>query len=249
MEEVPYTKPVSTEAERCVNHFNDTVTRTPNGRFMVRLPFKENPNEVTNNYRQALAYLKRNEKRLDEKTKIEYIKFMREYIDLGHMSPVCEFVPRYFIPHHAIRRETSTSTPLRVVFHASSKSPRGKSLNDILMVGPVIQPELFDALVRFRSYVVAWTGDISKMYRCVLVHPDDRRYQSILWRESPNDPVRVYELNTATYGTAPASFVVTKCLEVLARENKKKFPEAAKHERNFRHTKRVVSAVSRYESQ
>jgi hypothetical protein len=31
----------------------------------------------------------------------------------------------------------------------------------------------------------------------------------------------------ATYGTAPASFVVTKCLEVLAREDKKKFPEAA----------------------
>lgn len=141
---------------------------------------------------------------------------MREYQDLNHMSLAASSSDgRYLLPHHAVLRLSSTTTKLRVVFNGSAKTSSGKSLNDILMTGPKLQPELFDTLLRFRTYAVAFTADISQMYRCIEVHPEDRPVQSILWREEPTNPPRIYELSTVTCGTAPASFLATKCLQVL----------------------------------
>ncbi len=133
------------------------------------------------------------------------------------MSPVTDkSVQRYYIPMQAVLRPTSTTTKMRVVFNASAKTSSGKSLNDILHKGPSIQPELFDALVRFRSYSIAFTADIAKMYRCILLHPSDRPMQSILWREHTSAQFKEFELNTVTYRTKPASFLATKCLSILA---------------------------------
>lgn len=211
---------ISTEEKSCDDHFAKNFLRQPNGQFVVRLPFKSNPSAITNNKFRALGYLKKMERSLDQPTREAYINFMREYEALGHMTrmPSNDSVDRYFIPHRIVLRPSSTTTKLRVVFHASAKSTSGSSLNDILMKGPVLQPELFDQLMVFRTYPIAFTADIAKMYRCVLVHDDDRRFQSILWRESPDEPFLVYQLNTVTYGTKPASFLATKCLEVLGNE-------------------------------
>jgi hypothetical protein len=56
------------------------------------------------------------------------------------MEPVTEevtpaFEPIY-IPHHAVIRESSSTTKLRVVFNASCKTRNGTSINDHLLVGP-----------------------------------------------------------------------------------------------------------------
>jgi len=57
----------------------------------------------------------------------------------------------------------------------------------------------------------AMTADISKMYRQIRVHPEDYDPQCILWRRSSDEPLRQYQLVTVTYGTAPASFLATRC--------------------------------------
>ncbi|XP_043496372.1 uncharacterized protein LOC122520340 [Polistes fuscatus] len=86
---------------------------------------------------------------------------------LGHMTRI-EGGPhedRFYLPHHAVLKHTSITTKLRVVFDASAKTSNGKSLNNVLMVGPTIQEDLFALLVRFRSHAIASTADIAKMYR------------------------------------------------------------------------------------
>ncbi|XP_056647333.1 uncharacterized protein LOC130451995 [Diorhabda sublineata] len=45
------------------------------------------------------------------------------------------------------------------------------------------------------------------MYRSVLVAPEDRHLQKIVWRYSDNKPIDTYQLRTLTYGAAPASFL------------------------------------------
>lgn len=51
------------------------------------------------------------------------------------------------------------------------------------MVGPTIQSKIFTYLVRFHTYRYVLTADIEKMYRQVLLHEDDRKYQRICdWR-------------------------------------------------------------------
>ncbi|KAH8314739.1 hypothetical protein KR074_003990, partial [Drosophila pseudoananassae] len=108
--------------------------------------------------------------------------FIKEYLELGHMSPVpadASVTGQYFLPHHCVLKEDSSTTKLRVVFDGSAVTTSGYSLNDVLMSGPVIQPKLLHILLRFRCHRVAITGDICKMYRCVRVFPEDSYLQSI----------------------------------------------------------------------
>ncbi|XP_043496457.1 uncharacterized protein LOC122520461 [Polistes fuscatus] len=148
---------------------------------------------------------------------------------LGHMTRI-EGGPhedRFYLPHHAVLKHTSITTKLRVVFDASAKTSNGKSLNNVLMVGPTIQEDLFALLVRFRSHAIAITADIAKMYRQIIIDPRDRKYQTILWRRQESDPVKTYRLNTVTYGTASASFLATRTLHQLASDEFDRFPRAA----------------------
>ncbi|XP_041787586.1 uncharacterized protein LOC121602898, partial [Anopheles merus] len=164
------------------------------------------------------------------KLKEEYHAFMKEYLDLGHMSLVRDgdTVPAesYYLPHHPVFKESSTTTKIRVVFDGSSKTTSGYSLNDALCVGPVVQDDLLDQLLRFRTYKVALVGDIAKMYRQILLHPDDRPLVRILFRFEPQQPVETYQLNTVTYGLAPSSFLATRALIQLADDEDNAYPRA-----------------------
>ncbi len=64
---------------------------------------------------------------------------MEEYSRLGHMVPhPPDSTPHYFIPHHPVYHGEN----LRVVHDDSAKTSSGQSLNDLLLVGPTIQPDL-----------------------------------------------------------------------------------------------------------
>ncbi|KAK9701230.1 Pao retrotransposon peptidase [Popillia japonica] len=65
------------------------------------------------------------------------------------------------------------------------------------------------------------------MYRQVLIKPQNRPFQRIIWRSEPSEPISIYELNTVTYGTASASFLAIRCLHQLAEENSRNFPAAS----------------------
>jgi hypothetical protein len=129
------------------------------------------------------------------------------------------------LPHHEVFKQSSGK--LRVVFDASAKTSNGKSLNNILCRGPTIQQDLFSILTRFRTFEVAFTGDIVKMYRQIKVDPEHCEYQRILWRENPEDPILTYRLLTVTYGTTCAPFLAVRCLQQAALEKKNHFPTAS----------------------
>lgn len=54
---------------------------------------------------------------------------------------------KYYLLHHAVVKENSLSTKVRVVFDASAKTISGISLNDILLVGPKVRNGLFSILL------------------------------------------------------------------------------------------------------
>ena len=111
---------------------------------------------------------------------------------------------RNYLPQHAVLKESRTTIKVRVVVNASYATTSGKSLNDLLMVGPVIQRDLVDIAIRFRQHPIVITGDIEKMYRQVKITDYQRSLHVILWRENNNEPVKEYEINTLTFGTASA---------------------------------------------
>lgn len=111
---------------------------------------------------------------------------MSEYLQLNHMAEIPPHEAQgnlsYYLPHHAVLKEDSDTTKVRVVFDASCKTSTGISLNDCLRVGPTIQNDLFDIVLRLRQHKYAMSADIVKMYRQVNVADNDTHLQRILWR-------------------------------------------------------------------
>jgi len=137
------------EEKTCKSFFDKTVIREPDGRFTVHLPFRENSLRLGDSYNIAKRRLLNLESRFANNTRLknEYTSFMIKYINLGHMEQVeddqiNDKEERYYLPHHVVFKEASTSTRLRVVFDASCKTSNGVSLNDILLKGPVLQDDL-----------------------------------------------------------------------------------------------------------
>ncbi|XP_050302413.1 uncharacterized protein LOC126740435 [Anthonomus grandis grandis] len=95
------------------------------------------------------------------------------------------------------------------------------------MVGPTIQNDLLSILLRFRTHNYVVAADIAKMYRQVLVKPEQRSLQRILWRNNPSDPIETYELQTVTYGTSSAAFLAIRSLYQLALDHEKSHPAAS----------------------
>ena len=133
---------------------------------------------------------------------------MRDYIDQGHMvasKPLTSLSSGYFIPHHCVVKYEGSVQKLRVVFDASAKSSNGLSLNENLFVGPKLQSEITSILLNFRLFSVVFTADIRQMYRQILVAPEYRDFQRILWWFSST--VTEYQLNTVTYGVSSSPYL------------------------------------------
>ena len=77
-------------------------------------------------------------------------------------------------------KESSSSTMVRIVFNASAKDPNGNSLNDCLLKGPNLLPDIAAVLLRFRMHKFALNGDLRKMFCQTAVIPDHQRYQLYL---------------------------------------------------------------------
>lgn len=213
----------SVEEQSCETHFTNNTVRLSNGRFSVKMPFKASPEDsLGESYYNARGRFLNLEKKLNKNLELKqkYSEFIHEYQDLGHLSEVERPPFGFYLPHHAVVREEKETTKLRVVFDASAKSSSGKSLNDIQLVGPVIQSDLFCILLRFRIHKYVLTGDIEKMYRQVEIDDSQRHLQLILWRDHEDQPLKTLQLNTITYGTASAPFLATRCLLQLAQECK-----------------------------
>ncbi|KAJ0169350.1 hypothetical protein K1T71_015234 [Dendrolimus kikuchii] len=222
VEEVQFSKPIfSLEEKVCEEHFIQNFERLPNGRFSVKIPLKEIPeNTLGDSFYLAKKRFLSLEKKLDKNPdlKRKYCEFIDEYLNLNHLSSVDKPEFGYYIPHHAVLHDKSETTKLRVVFDASAKTTSGKSFNDIQYIGPVVQDDLISILIRFRHYKYVLTADIQKMYRQIEIDSSQRHLQLILWRQNKCESIKVYKLNTVTYGTASAPFLSTRCLLQLAHE-------------------------------
>ncbi|XP_025192641.1 uncharacterized protein LOC112592702 [Melanaphis sacchari] len=202
-------------------HFLSTISRDENGRFVVRLPFAQNPQSLGDSRSTAQRRFLNLEKRFAKEPGLadEYNAFMTEYLNMDHMEIATTTVnPCYYLPHHAVLKSNSTTTKLRVVFDGSSASKSGLSLNDILLKGPKSQPDIISILLRFRVHNIALTADVEKMYRQVRMAAEDCDFQRICYRANPHDQLTEYKLKTVTYGTKSASFLATRCLTKIADE-------------------------------
>ncbi|XP_065075282.1 uncharacterized protein LOC135699026 [Ochlerotatus camptorhynchus] len=190
-------KSFTPDEQFCEQHFQKTVSRDKDGRYIVRLPLREELVPLMgDSYTPALRRLLSMEKKfaVDKSFHLEYGKLMEEYQQLGHMEVNSHALsgPQFFLPHHAIHRPESTTTKTRVVFDGSSHDANGLSINEVLVIGPTVQPPLQATVINFRVPRFVFTADAQKMFQQIWMHSDDRRFQQTLWRNDRSEPIRVY---------------------------------------------------------
>lgn len=111
-----------------------------------------------------------------------------------------------------------------MVFDGSSKSSNGKSINDNLLKGPILQQDLLGVILKYRCTKFSFSADIKQIFRMINVHEYDQDYQRIIWREYFNDEVQHYRLTTMTYGKRPAPYLSIRTLLQLREDEKDRYP-------------------------
>ena len=195
----------------------------PVGRYVVTLPKRVTNLQLGESYDVARRRFLNNETSLLKKGKwATFQEVVQEYLTLGHAQLVTDsekctpVALTYTLPMHAVYKATSSSTKVRVVFDASCPTTSGLSLNDTLAVGPTLHPNLDQILVKFRSYRVAISSDIGKMYREILLSQADRQLHRFVWREHPGQPLALYCMNRVTFGVRSSPYVAVRALQQAA---------------------------------
>lgn len=159
----------------------------------------------------------------DQNLQIEYTKNIQDYIQQNQLQEIVNEKElndhrAYFLPHHAVGRTNVLTTKVRVVFDASSKSENNMSLNQVLHIGPHIQKDLWSQLLQLQTYKYAFSADITQMNRQFQIHPDNEKFQRIVWREGPDAHLKHYSLQTVTFGVASAPFMAIHALHQIGEE-------------------------------
>lgn len=209
----------TTEEEHCETLFLATTRRDSSGRYSVSLPFRDDSSTLGDSRDTAVMRFYNLERKLLREPDVyqAYAEFMNEYERLGHIQ-VTDQPGKYFVPHHAVTKRQGGNFNLRVVFDASARASSGQSLND-LYIGPKLQQNITDLLLRCRLHKFMFTADVCKMYRQIKVNEGDRVYQHIFWRNSPHEPLKKFELNTVTYGVSSSPFQAIRVLQQLEHDN------------------------------
>ena len=117
-----------------------------------------------------------------------------------------------------IYRIIQFSTPLRIVFNASSMSAGGKSLNDCLSTGPTLTAKLH-ILLSFRKGEFTCTTDISNAFHCVKVDEVDRDYLKFLWVNREQTNILMYRFKVVLFGATCSPYILQEILHTHFTEN------------------------------
>ena len=129
----------------------------------------------------------------------------------------------HYLPNHGVFKESSTTTKLRVVFDASTS---GHSLNDQLLAGPNLYPQLVPILLNFRRHVVGMTLDIGKMFREIALDPCETNFHRFLMT-TPEGAVEDWWMVRLTFGVTSSPFLATRVLRHAATLYQDELPDAA----------------------
>lgn len=236
LEEPPSAPPVLRPADvECEDFYKSSTTRDPtSGRYTVGLPFSEDVYSLGRSYETARRRFLCLEKKLEASPslRIAYDGVIKEYLEKDYITPAPpdmsdDSCPIYVIPHHGVIREDKTSTRLRIVLDASCKTSSGTSLNNILHHGPNLQGDLFQILLNFRLFAVAMTADCRQQFLQIAIRECDRRYQCILYRFNPQDPLTLFQFKRVCFGLASSVYHAMRTVRQLIDDDGAKYPLAS----------------------
>ena len=231
LDRTPESAHLSLEDEEVTQHFLDTHRRDEDGRYVVCLPRITPTPSMGASRNLAVRRSNQNEKSLKKKGKLpEFQAALEEYHHLDHAEEVPDSdrdAPHYYMPVHGVFKASSTTTKVRPVFDASAPTSNGVSLNDTLRQGPNLYPQLTDILLKFRTHTIGFSADISKMFREVKLHQDERDAHRFLLRDE-HGQLKDLRMKRLTFGVRSSPYLATQVIRHLAEQHSSSHPQASK---------------------
>ncbi len=183
-----------------------------------KLPFVKDPESRLTPNRWVANKVLDTQVRIINKTpgmKDAVIKAHNKLRDKGHVVPLTSLPSEiqetasqggYFIPWRTVMNPGSISTPLRLVFDGSARTPGGDSLNETLARGENKLGRLLHLLIQFRYGDSAFSADVAMAYNTIRLDPQHYKYQKYLWKEdlTPDEKVITMIVITLIYGIKPS---------------------------------------------
>lgn len=230
-------KSESPEDVEALQRFEETSI-FKDGRYQVELPWRQHHPPLQDNYRIAKKRLESLKRKLSKDVTLysRYNEVVEDYLNQG----MAEDVPRehasppgsqiYYLPHHAVLREDKATTKLRVVFDASSHEDRSPSLNDCLLTGPNLNPDLMSILIKFRLHEIAYMADIKKAFLQISLSERDRDAVRFLWFTGPpteekDVTLRLLRMTRVVFGASSSPFLLAATIRKHLRQYELEHPQ------------------------
>lgn len=220
LEAIRITDPLSSPSqddELAVSLFEQTV-KFRGDRYEVAWPWRPGGREsLPNNFSLAYSRLNSlsNKLRSNPEFRGKYQATITEQLDRGIIEPAQKTGGwEYYIPHQAV----ITPKKLRVVYDASAKLKGKPSLNNLLLPGPNLVPELGGILIRFRGALCPVLSDIEKAFLAVGLRAEDREAAKFLWLRDPALPpspqnLQIYRFCRIAFGVNSSPFLLASVLQ------------------------------------
>ena len=201
------------------SYIQSSITCQPDGSYSLRFPWKQDHPPLPSNYNVCERRTRSLAKRLANTPDIlqTYSDIISEQESRGFIEQVetTSSTSAHYIPHHPVKKESST-TPIRIVYDCSCRqSVNQPSLNDCLMVGPTFLNDMCSILLRFRTHKYGLSTDIEKAFLHVTLHEADRDFTCFLWLSDPTDPesnLIVYRFRVVLFGSVSSPFMLNAAL-------------------------------------
>ena len=211
--------------------FIEQLSRSPEGWYETGLPWKGDHPPLPSNKSGSLKRLGSLVRRLEKTGKLDaYDAIIQEQLQEGVIeeAEMAASEREFYIPHKAVVRGSAESTKMRIVYDASARAyDSAPSLNDCLEVGPPLQNQLWEVLLRGRFHAVALAGDIRKAFLQVRIREQDRDALRFHWLDDKN-PLRVhtYRFTRALFGLGPSPFHLGGVIHQHLNTCRADFPDA-----------------------
>jgi len=203
---------------------------TEEKKLIARLPFIADPveNLKPNQHVAKKVFTTQLRKaQQDEGVRMGIVASHKKLADKGYVVRVSDLNPKvrelveamtgYTIPWRTVVKASSLSTPVRMVFDASSRTPGGDSLNNILAKGANSLGDLFSILMKFRMRKKGMSADVSMAYNGVKMDDRDIAFQKFYWKDGMLEasPLELWVVLTLIYGIKPAGNQTTRGFNIL----------------------------------
>lgn len=236
-------KEQSFENQEALRKFEETI-KYDNGRYEVCLPWKDEQMMIDDNYGPAENRFSQLVRKLQRNSTLynRYNEVIHEYLSEGIVEIVhskSSDNPIYYLPHHDIVREQRTTTKLRVAFNTSAHEKKNSlSLNECLLPGPNLNPDLLSVLVKFRQHKIVRTADIRKAFFQISLNEIDRDVLRFLW--TMKTPVSMNDISILRMTRVPFGVSVRRCPYHWSTHGKGCFKVDSSSERNTVHSRDAI---------